>query len=147
MSEDIVRARFGKIWPVHVESFTRLLIEGRAACGGDLDLLLILAVIGDRSFSSRHADATLSYERFQSSPVETPREDINIRSIAAFSGIPRETVRRKLAQLEKKGWVMRKGDHFIEATEKVKHDLAPLTLATLRYLGRIASVMREPEAE
>lgn len=147
MSEEIVRAKFGRIWPVHVESFTRLLIDGRAACGGDLDLLLILAVIGDRSFSSRHADATLSYERFQAAPIETPREDINIRSIAAFSGIPRETVRRKLAQLEERGWIMRRGDHFIEATEKAKHDLAPLTLATLKYLGRIASALSETETD
>ena len=103
--------------------------------------------MGDRSFSSRHADTTLSFERFQAEPVATPREDINIRSIAEFSGIPRGTVRRKLAQREEWGWVLRNGDNSIEAADKAKHDLEQLTLATLRYLGRMAGVLQETGPE
>ena len=142
-NEDEVKASFGKIWPVHVGSLTRFLIDCRAAVDGDLDMFLVLAVIGDRTFSQRHANPALDFESFQKAPVTSPPEDINIRSIAEFSGIPRETVRRKVAQLAEKGWVTRKGDGFIVATDKAKRELEPLTHASIRYLARMMSVLRE----
>ncbi len=141
--EEEVRAKFGKIWPAHVGSLTQFLIESRAAFDGDLEMFLVLAVIGDRTFSQRLADPRLDFERFQTQPTTTTPEDINIRSIAEFSGIPRETVRRKVAQLADRGWVTRKGDGFIVATEKAKEDLEPLTAASIRYIARMMAVLRE----
>lgn len=140
-AEDEVRASFGRIWPAHVGSLTQFLIECRAAFDGDLDMFLVLAVIGDRTFSQRKADPGLDFDAFQHG-VSTPPEDINIRSIADFSGIPRETVRRKVAQLAEKGWVERKPDGFIVATAKAKQELAPLTGTSIRYLARMMGVLR-----
>jgi hypothetical protein len=92
------------VWPTHVSNLTRFLITCRKVFGGDIDMFLVLAVIGDRTFSQRHADQALDYEAFRYGRGEkTPSLDINLRSIADFSGIPRETVRRKINQLLKAG--------------------------------------------
>jgi hypothetical protein len=48
-SEASVRGNLARIWPVHLAGFTRLLGTLRQAVGGDLDLVLILAVIADRT--------------------------------------------------------------------------------------------------
>lgn len=60
--QDDIKAVFGRVWPKHVASLTRFLIASRAAFGGDLDMFLVLAVIGDRTFSERHANPNMDYE-------------------------------------------------------------------------------------
>jgi hypothetical protein len=146
-SENRVRSNFGKIWPAHVGSLTQFLIECRRHFDGDMDMFLVLCVIGDRTFSQRKADPSVDYESFRATAVSTPPEDINIRSIADFSGIPRETVRRKVGQLEEKGWIARKDDGFIVATLKAKQDLEPLTLTSIKYVARMMKLLAElPES-
>ncbi|MFN4142392.1 helix-turn-helix domain-containing protein [Aestuariivirga sp.] len=136
--EDDIKSSFGLIWPRHVSSLTELLIAARKAFDGDLDLFLVLAVIGDRTFSQRHVDPDMQYKQWQAEgAVKTRPEDINIRSIAAYSGIPRETVRRKLAILVEKGWIEREGGELIKATRKAREDLEPLTEASIKYLDRM----------
>lgn len=84
----------------------------------------------------------MDYEGFRSGNVSsTPRLDINLRSIAAFSGIPRETVRRKVAELVKRGWVVRAGNGSLAATAKAKADLEPLTDASIQYLGAMLDLL------
>jgi hypothetical protein len=144
--EEQVRAKFGKIWPAHVGSLTKFMIECRQAFDGDLDMFLVLAIVGDRTFSQRMADPAQNFTEFQASTQSTPPEDINIRSISDFSGIPRETVRRKIALLEGKGWITRKDDGFIVATMKAKEDLEPLTVTSIKYVARMMSLLREIEA-
>ena len=55
MKDDEVKAAFGKVWPVHVHSLTRFLIECRKHFNDDLDMFLVLAVIGERTYSQLHA--------------------------------------------------------------------------------------------
>ena len=138
-----IKQRFGLVWPAHVTNLTQLLIAARNAFDGDLDMFLVLAVIGDRTFSAQNADPDQSYESWQSqgSPLVVP-EDINIRSIADYSGIPRETVRRKLAILIDKGWVSRDDDNILAATSKARLELEPLTLASIRYLNQMFGLLR-----
>jgi hypothetical protein len=144
LMEERVRANFGKIWPVHVGSLTQFLIECRRTFDGDLDLFLVLAVIGDRTFSQRRANPALDFAAFQSREREqTPPEDINVRSIADFSGIPRETVRRKVAQLLEKGWVTRNDDGFITASRQATAELEPLTKTSIRYIARMMALITE----
>ena len=141
--KDDVKAVFGTVWPTHVASLTRFLITCRRSFGGDLDLFLVLAVIGDRTFSQRHADPGLDYGTFKSRGApETPPLDINLRSIAAFSGIPRETVRRKLAELERRGWIARKADGSLAATRKAATDLEPLTEASIDYVAGMLELLK-----
>ena len=142
--DDKIMAAFGKVWPAHVGSLTQFLITCRTAFDGDIDMFLILAVIGDRTFSQRHADPELDYEGFRSGVSKsTPSLVINLRSISDFSGVPRETVRRKINQLVKLGWVKKQRDGSFQATSKAKKDLEPLTLASIQYISGMMQLFTE----
>jgi hypothetical protein len=133
-----IRENFGAIWPVHVENLTRLLILCRQVFDGDMDLFLVMAVVGERTFSARNADKSLDFETWQSGGARSAkREEINASSIAHFCRIPRETVRRKLAVLKAKGWVVvdERGNYL--ATPKSSAELEPLTKESIAYLARM----------
>ncbi|WP_296701149.1 hypothetical protein [Thiocapsa sp. UBA6158] len=48
--EDLTR-HFGRIWPIHTAEFCDLLVILRRTFGGDLDSMLVLAVIGTRTLA------------------------------------------------------------------------------------------------
>lgn len=141
MEED-VKAAFGRIWPAHVANLTRFLIACRTSFDDDLDLFLVLAVIGERTFSASRPDAKMDYEAFRAGrAAQSPDFSINLRSVAAFSGIPRETVRRKLATLEKKGWISRDAGGNLRATARAAADLEPLTEAGIQYISAMLKLL------
>ena len=145
LDEAFFRQNFGRIWPRHVATLTRFLIECRRHFDGDLDLFLVLAVIGDRTFSANNAPNDLTYDQFATSGAGlVEAERINQQSIADFSGIPRETVRRKIAQLLDKGWIERMPNGSYMATPKARVELAPLTETSLRYLVSMSKAMNDP---
>lgn len=135
---DHLRRHFGDVWPTHVEEFTKLLIDLRREFGGDLDLMLVLAVIGTRSLP-RQVMAGLSYDAFASPDRGGAPAPINTQSIALCTGIPRETVRRKVARLEAVGWIERSEEGYLVASKGSIQELAPLTQATLHYLAAVTS--------
>lgn len=141
ITEIVIRERFGDIWPYHNAAFNDLLIRCRRAFDGDLDRMVILSIIGERTLTTERA-AGISYDRFldgrRGSPCPRP---INIQSISECTGIPRETVRRKVAQLIGKGWVERDDDGLLFVLPKASQDLQPITEATLEYLTRVANVI------
>lgn len=142
MIDEKLMQNFGLVWPQHVMSLTQFLIDCRRHFDGDIDLFLVLCVIGDRSFSARHAPADIDFENWSSTSVEDIRsEEINVQSISDFSGIPRETVRRKLNILIEKAWMDRDERGYITATDKAKEDLAPLTVSSLVYLTRMKATL------
>lgn len=142
MSEESLRRNFGKLHALHVEALARHLIECRRVCDGDLDLFLVLTIIGERTFSAHNAPESMTHEQFLSgSVVETPASAINLQSIADYSGIPRETVRRKIEILVKKGWVVRDEHRFVTATDKANESLRGLTESTVRYLRDIEAAL------
>jgi DNA-binding IclR family transcriptional regulator len=67
-------------------------------------------------------------------------EALNTQSISDFSGIPRETVRRKIKELIDRGWIERDESGYHRATRKAALDLHPLTEIGFTYLSRMASV-------
>jgi len=142
--DDRIKAAFGRIWPAHVSNLAEFLIACRRAFKGDIDMFLVLTVIGDRTFSQRHADPDLDYEAFKAGAAQsTTSLDINLRSIADFSGIPRETVRRKINQLVELGWVAKQPDGSLRATSKAKTELEPLTLASIQYISEMMQLFSE----
>ena len=144
MKDDEVKAAFGKVWPVHVHSLTRFLIACRRHFKDDLDMFLVLAVIGERTYSQLHADPDLTYEEFKAGQAaKTPIRDINLRSIADFSGIPRETVRRTIAELTELGWITRNSNGSLIATHKASTDLRPLTEASITYVAEMLALLDE----
>ncbi|RNJ63579.1 MAG: hypothetical protein EDM03_04040 [Porphyrobacter sp. IPPAS B-1204] len=142
MASGTFDTRFGKLHALHSDALTRYLVECRHACDGDLDLFLIMAIIGERTFSAPRAPDSMSHDEFVTGTVgKIAPQPINLQSIADFSGIPRETVRRKLEILIGRGWVQR-GEHgYVTATDVANHDLADLTSSTVRYLAAIETML------
>lgn len=135
MSEDLLSRNFGKLHALHVEALTRHLLECRRFCDGDFDLFLVLTIIGERTFIARNVPDAMSADDFLAASVESLQPSaINLQSIADYSGIPRETVRRKIDVLVERGWVKRDERKFVTATDKAKDNLAELTKSSERYL-------------
>ena len=137
--------RFGKLHARHSEALTRYLVECRRACHGDLDLFLIMAIVGERTFNAVHAPESMSHSEFVSGTVgQIEPLPINLQSIADFSGIPRETVRRKLELLIARGWVVRGQQGYVTATDEANHALEGLTRSTVRYLADLEVMLQHP---
>ncbi|MDE2597157.1 MAG: hypothetical protein KGL44_09795 [Sphingomonadales bacterium] len=135
MSEETLRRNFGKLHAMHVAALTRHLVECRRFCDGDLDMFLVMTIIGERTFPVRNAPEAMSHADFLEGSVSSLEPAaINLQSVSDYSGIPRETVRRKVEALIAKGWVVRDERKFVTATDKAKDNLAGLTDSTLRYL-------------
>jgi len=136
--EALIRKNFQTIWPVHLEGFTRLLIQLRNRFDGDLDLVLVLAVIGSRTQPEQWSPSLVELGKLthESDPdgIQFP---INIQSVADFSGIPRETVRRKVMILRDKGWVTRAADGRLAATRQAADELQGVTGNTIAYLASL----------
>lgn len=148
VSESSIRRNFGLVWPAHVAEFTRYLIECRKHFRGDLDRLLLLAVIGDRTLVARKVRKSRSYAEFlQGEFADFKPNAINYQSISEFTGMPRESVRRKVTELMDLGWVRRNEEGFLVATQKASEDLAPLTEAGISYLAQMAKVLEPARTE
>ena len=90
-----------------------LLSVARDAFGGDLDKYLILTVITIRA--ANHPDFLGAIAAARSSgepPPIFPSLGINIQSIADSVGAPKETVRRKVAEMVDAGWIERRGNQL-----------------------------------
>lgn len=139
---EFVRTAFTSLWPVHLSSFNTLLIQLRKAFDGDLDLMLVLAVIGDRTRPESWQPEPLTYRQLTRREGEEHLQiPINIQSVADYSGIPRETVRRKVQVLQEKGWVQRNAEGRLTISPSAAADLEQSTNQSVQYLADISSVV------
>jgi hypothetical protein len=105
---------------------------------GDLNQMMLLAIVGQRHlFALRTAGGDLSLV----SPDQTA---ITASRLADICGMSRETVRRKLGLLKKKGWIMQNADgawHIVaDPTGQdlpVRHDLADLDRRVRQRAARL----------
>ena len=126
---------FGDVYPAHVSAFVDLMVVLRRQFDGDLDMMLILAVIGDRRVWQHAAAADVSYGGFVEPPLSPSQAvSINVLSIANFNGMSRETVRLKVAALIDRSWVEREENGDPRPTRKAALDLQAGTDATIDYL-------------
>jgi CRP-like cAMP-binding protein len=103
-------------YPVVARSLLRPLLDllslSREACGGDVDKFLIMLVVAIRTTEHR-LFATYSQAQLLSGEVPVfPTLGTNIRSVAESLGAPKETVRRKVAELAEAGWIDRQGNEL-----------------------------------
>ncbi len=134
MDDGSLDSNFGKLHARNVAALTRHLLECRRAFDDDLDLFLVLTIIGERTFPARNAPEHMSHDAFVHGTVGNTRPAaINQQSITDYSGIPRETVRRKIETLIARGWVQRDARRLLTATDKANHDLLELTESTRRF--------------
>ncbi|ART80974.1 DeoR family transcriptional regulator [Oceanisphaera avium] len=132
-----VTTHFGHVFPAHVEELCELLIVLRKQFYGDLDLMLIMAIIGSRTLPARHSTA-MTYQEFMDSGKEvTQAQAINIQSVAECSGIARETVRRKIQKLMTLGLVVRDEQGMLSVTNNATSELSTSTEASLQYLAAL----------
>ncbi|MFM7028211.1 MAG: helix-turn-helix domain-containing protein [Chakrabartia sp.] len=138
---------FGQIHAESVAALCTYLIDCRQFFDGDLDLFLVLMIVGERTFAGRNAP-DISLDQWATTPVDAVKhEAINLQSIADYSGIPRETVRRKLDWLVQRGWVARDGRRYFYATDRAKQDLDGLTKGNLRYLEALQRALRRASGD
>ncbi|MDB5446110.1 MAG: hypothetical protein JWQ97_1427 [Phenylobacterium sp.] len=103
----LLRRRYPQIAKDLLAPLLDVLSIGRATCDGDLDKLLIVLVVGMRTVEHKDVE-TMDLEDVLSGAVETmPSLSTNVRSIADSTGIPKESVRRKVAALVAEGWIRR----------------------------------------
>jgi hypothetical protein len=79
----------------------------RDICDGDVDKFLILMVLGMRITEHPEFKQLTHSQIMAGEPRILPSLGTNTRSIAASVGIPKETARRKLAELVDSGWLVR----------------------------------------
>lgn len=141
LSRETILQRFGDVWPVHNTGFTSLLIDCRRLFDGDLDKLVILSVIGERTLTKDRSRG-LAYPEFLEGRRAAPvSRRINAQSIADYTGMPRETVRRKINWLIDRGWVKKNDDGLLEVTCNATVDLAPATQATFDYFVALGNAL------
>jgi len=93
---------FDRDYPAYQYAFVNFLVDHLAdlsrAYRGDFQQIVILAIIGQRWLNL--------VRNMQTGEVPGPAEiSISASRLADVTGIPRETVRRKLALMQGKGWV------------------------------------------
>jgi hypothetical protein len=91
-----------------LEPVLRYLLTVREGTDGDIELKIVILIIAIRTVEHSDFSSLSMRDRLEDVPV-FPSLGVNIHSIAESSGIPRETVRRKVARLVRDGWIVREG--------------------------------------
>ena len=147
-SVDYVTTNFGTIWPAYIDALGDLLVVLRRELDGDLDLVLILAVLAGRTRPEGWRTELSGYRALRRAIVRGTETElthpINVQSLAEYTGVPRETVRRKIAQLEERGWIVREENGSLAFTEKIGADLERATEQSIEFLAALHSAFDTP---
>lgn len=137
--------RYGEFQYAFIQFFTEHLVDCRRSFDGNLDDVLILAILGQSRIRA--------FLNGASSAAPTTGT-IGASRLADVSGIPRETVRRRLAGLKKRGWVIRGDDGGWEIAGQAgesaaRRDLAELdrrnTARMMRFHGELSRLLARYE--
>jgi hypothetical protein len=108
---EVYRALFRDNYFVMQYDFVQFFVEHLAdvsrTFGTDLQSVLVLAVVGQMELQARIRSNFLHDGEMPAGVLVGAPPRINASSIAEVTGIPRETVRRKLEGLASRGWVAR----------------------------------------
>jgi len=106
---EFLASRFAEDYRRYQYAFVEFLVDHLTgvskAFDGDLQQVLVLAVIGQVRLRGHRTAG-------EAGGVPPPAETLSITAsrLADVTGIPRETVRRKLKLLEDRGWIARRPD-------------------------------------
>lgn len=112
---DLLRSHSRAIAYDLAEPLSRFMTNARETFDGDLDKALIMCVVSLRS--SRHPTFLASDDPELAVRAAMPGYGTNVRSIADSTGMPRETVRRKVQHLIDCGWIVRDGRNIYYSVE------------------------------
>lgn len=134
--ERALRRHYPRYQYCFVDFFAEQLADVSRAFQGDLQMVVLLATIGQVSLS-----AALAAEAGGRSPTELApeRRGMTTNRLADCTGIPRETARRKLLAMQKMGWLERQ-DNFWFLNTSGEDTVARQALADLddRSVSRTA---------
>jgi hypothetical protein len=124
-----------------VEFFIEHMADLSRTFRGDLQQMIVLALIGQVTLRAYRA-AEIAGEDPSALPEE--RFVIAAARIADVTGIPRETVRRKLAALERRKWVVQAGDGgwrlaTAQGVATVLEDLAEIDRRSMQRVARMVA--------
>lgn len=136
--------RFRDRYPAVQYHFVEFITEHLADCsrtfGGDLAQVVILAIIG-QVFLHAHLDR----DKKGVSTLPVGGTGIGASRIADITSIPRETVRRKLAELARRGWIERLGSgwrlRMVGGEAAARGDLAALDSRGLDRLAQLHAAL------
>jgi hypothetical protein len=134
--------RLDAIYPAYRVGLARLLVTLRRDFHGDLDAMLVLLTLSLGTDRENWAEALLG--RFEGS---SPSRLTNTQSIAQASGIPRETVRRKLETMQARGWVARDAAGNWTPTPRAVEDLRAGSLETVAFIRTVAAAVLSADAK
>ena len=117
-----------------------LLVVARPVVGGDLDKLLIVMVVAQRTAEHPALNPSGLDAALAGRLATFPSLHTNVRSIAESTGLPRETVRRKVAQLVAAGWIARDGAD-LSYKPQASRALTPVREALFELAGRLHAVV------
>ena len=132
----LLRGNYTSVAKDLIAPLVDLLSLARSVFGGDLDKLLIVMVVALRTAEDPKI-AHISFEEALSGRLESyPSLKTNVRSIADSTGVPRETVRRKVSDLVAAGWIRREGDD-LSYTPEGSRALGPVREAIIDAAVRL----------
>ena len=133
---------FAQVFPRHVEAFSKLVISLRSEAGGELDLVLILAVIGEWHFA-----ACVRPDGPKRATLGTTADpSIDAYSITQYTEIPPETVRREVTALVGQGWVACDARGTLSPMAKAVADLVRATDDALGLIDTLRTALRPERA-
>lgn len=143
----LLRRHYALVAKDLLSPFIEALAAGRATCGGDLDKLLIILVVGLRT-AEHKAIIDVDLADVLRGEVETyPSLQTNVRSIADSTGIPKETVRRKVGDLVRAGWIEREGNVLslsTHASRMLTEFREPLLRMAVANQATVRSITEKP---
>lgn len=119
---------------------------------GDLALVIVLGEISHHNTAHIFSPEELSNPKTRSA-TENPGEwdtmaGCNAYSLSCATGIPRETIRRKISTLKRRGWIESSESGGLRITPACGDDLGPdLSLSILRGLLKAARAIEHILAE
>ncbi|HEY8615720.1 hypothetical protein [Phenylobacterium sp.] len=124
-----------------LQPLLRFMTVGRGNLGGDTDKILVMLVIAVRTTQHpEFRDYTVD-ELMDGEVAVLPSLGINIRSIADSTGMPKETVRRKVGELVDAGWLIRDA-HNLRYTAEGFAAVSPAREAIEDMAARYFEVVR-----
>lgn len=124
----------------YVQFLAEHLTDCRKVMGGDFDDLMILAVLGQRFLQARK-------DHDEGDTEAVGRIWMSALRLSDVTGIPRESVRRKLGRLVSKGWVMQDRARgwsvagSFNQSPQARIDLMDLDRRGLERLGKLMTAL------
>jgi hypothetical protein len=130
----VMRERYPEFQYVFVRFMSEHLSDCSREFGGDLSAMLLLAVIGQSHITAMTSQASRTQGPFSYGLTALKLSDI--------TGLPRETTRRKLAKLNRAGWVQQRSQGWFligddPSNPNARQDLSELDQRGLERLARL----------